>query len=111
MANKIKPYINVRKWGYENRFSYNTKSTVKILNVKNGKKLSVQYHHKRDEFWHVISGKGKILIGEKWHKAKKGDHFFMPKKTIHSAEGVGEELRILEISFGTFDQKDIVRLK
>jgi len=110
MAYEFEPYINHRPWGSENRFSYNVKSTVKVLNVKKGGQFSIQYHNKRHEYWHILSGKGKVLLGKKWHNAKKGDDFFIPPKTLHSARG-GGGLRILEISFGKFDQKDLVRVK
>lgn len=108
---KPEPYVNIRPWGSENRFIANQKSTVKILNVKKGEHPSIQYHHKRDEYWYVISGKGKILIGNEWKQAKQGDDFFITKQTVHSAEGIDDNFKILEISFGEFDQEDIVRLE
>jgi len=108
---KPKPYIDVRSWGTENRFSYNVKSTVKILNVKKGEHLSIQYHNRRDEYWYVISGKARILLGKKWTLASPGDGFFIPRKKVHTAEGLEGDARVLEISFGRFDQEDIVRLE
>ncbi|MFT4297862.1 MAG: cupin domain-containing protein [Candidatus Woesearchaeota archaeon] len=108
---KPQPYINKRRWGTENRFIYNTKCTVKILNVLKGEQISVQYHFKRAEFWHVISGKVKILKGKKWYTAERGTSFWLPKKTVHSVIGIAKESRILEISQGEFQQTDIIRLQ
>jgi mannose-6-phosphate isomerase-like protein (cupin superfamily) len=111
MSKKLKPYINKRRWGTENRFIYNTKCTVKILNIMKKEQISVQYHHKRDEFWHVICGKAKIRKGNKWFTAERGDSFWLPAKTIHSVIGIAPETRILEICQGEFEQTDIVRLE
>ena len=69
----IKKYIEKRPWGKFERFTQNEKSTVKIITVKVGEKLSLQYHKQRSEFWRILSGEGKITIGEETTEAKKGD--------------------------------------
>jgi mannose-6-phosphate isomerase len=108
---KPEPYINIRPWGSENRFCQDVKTAVKILNVNKGGRLSIQYHDKREEYWYVISGNPKILVGDKWIQAKPGDDFFITQKIVHSAESLVDDARILEIWFGEFDQSDIVRLE
>jgi len=75
--------IDIRPWGKEERvFPQNTQCTVKILNINEEEHPSVQYHHKRDEFWFIIEGKAKIRLGEETIEATEGDHFSIPKKTI-----------------------------
>jgi mannose-1-phosphate guanylyltransferase/mannose-6-phosphate isomerase len=40
------------------------------------------------------------------------EKLFIPRETVHRLSSVGEErLRILEISFGEFEEDDIVRLE
>ncbi len=40
-----------------------------------------------------------------------GEELFIPRQTVHRLSAVGEQaVRILEISFGEFDEEDIVRL-
>ena len=39
-----------------------------------------------------------------------GEKVFIPRVTVHRLSTAGEEVRILEISFGEFDEEDIVRL-
>jgi mannose-6-phosphate isomerase len=39
-----------------------------------------------------------------------GEELFIPRETVHRLFTEGEEVRILEISFGEFDEEDIVRL-
>lgn len=107
----IKTYIEERPWGKFERFTANEVSTVKIITVKAGEKLSLQYHKKRNEFWRILSGNGNITVGEETVKAKKGDEFYIPIGAKHTVEGGDEELIFLEIAFGNFDENDIVRLE
>ena len=100
-----------RPWGYFERFTNNAPSTVKILCVRAGEAFSLQTHEKRDEFWRVIGGTGVLTIGEQTHEVVVGDEFFIPKTVVHRAEGTAEDLYLLEIAFGEFDERDIVRLE
>jgi len=83
----------------------------KILEIKPKQSISVQYHFKRAEFWKILEGDCKVRKGNKTIKAKKGDEVFIKKREIHSVEAYSKPVRILEISFGKFEAKDIVRLE
>ena len=98
----------VRPWGEFTTFTNNEKSTVKILKVNKGQILSIQSHKKRDEFWYVLDGHIQVLQHEEWIDAYEGDKFFIKKEDIHSIQGITNG-RILEISFGHFDEDDIKR--
>jgi len=41
---------------------------------------------------------------------KKGDEVMVPKGALHRIEAYGKTVRVLEIAFGKFDEKDIKRL-
>ncbi len=97
-------------WGLNERFTLNEETTVKILTLYPGQRPSLQYHFKRKEFWKLLDNPAKITIGNKVIKAKKGDEFTVPKKTKHRIQAYSKPVRILEISFGKFDEKDIVTL-
>lgn len=99
-----------RPWGKFEQFCHNEKVTVKLITINPNSKLSLQYHTHRDEFWRIIEGNGQIVLGDKTIKVKKGDEFFIPKKTNHRIITAESFLEIMEISFGDFDEKDIVRL-
>lgn len=103
-------YSEDRPWGKFEQFCHNEQVTVKIISVKEKSKLSLQYHHKRDEFWRIISGTGKIIIGEETINVKKGDEYFIAKETKHRIMTTNNNLEIMEISFGEFDENDIVRI-
>jgi len=100
-----------RPWGEMEQFTLNKKTTVKILIIKPKQAPSVQYHHKRAEFWKILEGNCKVRKGKKIISAKPGDEFFLPKKTVHSVTALSKKVKILEISTGFFDEKDIVRLE
>ena len=107
----MKKYIEERPWGKFEQFCHNEKVTVKIITVKPDSKLSLQYHNHRDEFWKIIEGSGQIILGEELIDVKIGDEFFIPKKTNHRIITNNNSLKVLEVSFGEFDEKDIVRLE
>lgn len=102
---------NIRPWGDFERFTLNEKTTVKIITVEPGGVLSLQTHSHRSEFWKIISGNGIVIVGEDHKKASPGDSFLVPIHTNHRLEAVDSTLVILEIAFGDFDEKDIVRLE
>jgi len=100
-----------RPWGNFQRFTANQPSTVKLITVNENEAFSLQYHSKRDEFWHILSGSGIVTVGADEFPAKKGDEFFIPAKTNHRARGGVGGLLFLEIGFGEYDEEDIVRLE
>lgn len=106
----MKKYIEERPWGKFEQFCYNEKVTVKIITVKPNSKLSLQYHNHRDEFWKIISGTGQIVLGDQIIDVKVGDDFFIPRQTHHRIMTNENTMEVMEISFGKFNEKDIVRL-
>ena len=106
----MEKYSEKRPWGEFEQFCNNEEVTVKIINVNPNSKLSLQYHNYRDEFWKIIGGEGKIVLGDEEIFVGKGDEFFIPRKTNHRIITSKNCLEIMEISFGEFDEQDIVRL-
>jgi mannose-6-phosphate isomerase-like protein (cupin superfamily) len=100
-----------RPWGTFIQFTFNEPSTVKIITVNPGQELSLQIHHKRREFWRILSGNPTITIDDKISEAHVGDEFEVPETAKHRIAAGDSEVQILEISFGTFDEDDIVRLE
>lgn len=100
-----------RPWGRFLQFTKNEPSTVKILTVNAHEAFSLQYHKHREEFWFVLSGQGKITIGDKVHNVVHNAQFLIPAETPHRIEAGDEPVVVLEISTGDFDEDDIVRLE
>ncbi len=99
-----------RPWGSFERFTLAEPVTVKILRVAPEKRLSLQYHHARAEFWRVIEGDGTVTIGSIDHQAHVGDEFEIPIGTEHRLAGGENGIAVLELVLGTFDEGDIVRV-
>jgi len=107
----MKTYKGERPWGYFEQFTSNELSTVKLITIDPGKRLSLQFHNHRTEFWRFLDNPAKITLGKRTFKVKKGDEVFVDKKMNHRIEALDKEVHVLEIAFGEFDEKDIVRLE
>ncbi|MDD5318636.1 MAG: phosphomannose isomerase type II C-terminal cupin domain [Candidatus Pacebacteria bacterium] len=107
---KNKSFV-IKPWGNFTQYTLNTPSTVKIILVEKGQSTSLQFHKHRDEFWKVLKGEAILTIGNEIHQAKVGEEFFITAETIHRIEAGNTDVELLEISFGTFDEEDITRLK
>jgi len=103
--------IDKKPWGFEKIFTKNKKTSVKILNIKPGKRNSLQMHKNRSEFWYIMDNPIKAVIGNKIYLLKKGDSITINKKYKHRIMGLEKPAQILEISFGKFDEKDIKRFE
>ena len=100
-----------RPWGHFERYTLNEPCTVKMVYLDGSKRLSLQYHNNRSEFWKVVKGPVKVQIGEDLKVLQTGDSITIPEKAVHRLIGDGVDAVILEISRGEFDESDIVRLE
>jgi mannose-6-phosphate isomerase len=82
---------------------------VKIISVKPGSRLSLQSHKKRSEIWLIIKGALYCQIKNRVRKMKRGACYLIPKGARHRLSAKKQGGRIVEISFGRFDEKDIIR--
>lgn len=107
------PSIKVDKpWGRFEQYTHNLPCTVKIITVTPGGILSRQYHDQRDELWVVLDPGAQVELDEKVVHPGVEETVFIPRSTVHRLSCVGENpVRILEISFGEFDENDIIRLE
>ena len=99
-----------RPWGKFKQFTLNEKSTVKILIVKPNQILSLQKHKKRKEVWHFLTD-GYVQIGTKIKRIKKGETIIIKKMQAHRIFAKKKKVEVLEVSYGTFDEKDEIRLE
>ncbi len=104
------PFTEKRPWGEFRQFTAGEPSTVKILYLKAGESLSLQKHAKRTEFWHILSGRAEITVGEKIEELNSGSEVVIEPFVEHRARATNEDVKILEVSFGEFAEHDEVRL-
>ena len=106
------PTVVEKPWGKFEQYTHNVLSTVKVITVQPGGTLSLQYHHSRDELWVVLDDGAQIELGDEIIRPDAGERVFIPRQTAHRLSGIGDgSVRILEVSFGEFDENDIVRLE
>jgi mannose-6-phosphate isomerase-like protein (cupin superfamily) len=107
----MNPTTTKRPWGSFTRFTNNEPSTVKILHINKGEEFSLQYHTHRQEFWKIIKGNPTVVIGDKTENPKEGDEFVITPHTNHRISAPVDDVTVLEISKGEFDEDDIVRIE
>jgi len=100
-----------RPWGGFVQFTLNESTTVKILILKPNQRLSLQYHHKRKEFWKFLDNPAEVTLGKKVIQVKVDDEIIIEPKMPHRIKALDKTVRVLEISFGFFDENDQVRLE
>ena len=107
------PITHVPKpWGHETIWAKTDAYVGKILHIKAGEALSVQYHKIKDETVYLLSGQLKYRIWEGDKpvdvKLEIGEAFRVTPGTVHQMEAV-TDCDILEVSTSHLD--DVVRLE
>ncbi|CAN5726012.1 phosphomannose isomerase type II C-terminal cupin domain [soil metagenome] len=103
-------YHEDRPWGSFEQFTNNEVSTVKLIHVTAGMRLSLQRHHKRSEFWRVVAGSGAFEIDGEVTAVVVGDEANIPIGSLHRLTAGADGLSILEVARGEFDEHDIERV-
>ena len=104
-------YSEKRPWGSFEKFNENERCTVKLLYIKPGLRLSLQYHNKRKEFWKIINGSGIVEVQDRKTTLSEGDNIIIPSGAKHRIKASDSGCTVLEISYGIFDEDDIVRIE
>lgn len=104
---------NQRPWGFYEILSDKSDHKVKRITVDLGKRLSYQYHQKRNEHWFIVSGKAIVTLDGKPLHMKPGDSIDIPKGSLHRIHNPADTLLIfIEIQTGDyFGDDDIVRIE
>ena len=103
-----------KPWGHELIWAHTDAYVGKLLFVKAGESLSLQFHREKDESWLVQSGRAKLELGVAGDAVLKeevvgsGAAFRLPPGTVHRITAV-EDATILEVSTPQLD--DVVRLE
>jgi len=98
-----------KPWGFFEQLTDNDTTTVKIITILAGNRTSLQFHEHRSEKWYVLNGEGYAILEDK-QKIQTGDEISIPKKAVHRLEAI-TDMKILEISYGLFQESDIKRLE
>lgn len=99
-----------RPWGTFKQYANNEDSTVSLMIVLPGKRLSLQSHIGRAELWIVIDDGAIVQVGDDIREYKAGDEIWIPVNERHRLSCSGDKpVRVLEVAFGNWQQEDISR--
>jgi mannose-6-phosphate isomerase len=103
-----------KPWGWELIWADTDLYVGKILFVRAGQSLSLQFHNEKDESWYVETGRAKLELGDAGQAILstevigEGASFHYPPGTVHRVTAI-EDTTILEVSTPHLD--DVVRLE
>ena len=103
-----------KPWGWELIWAHADTYVGKVLFVRAGHSLSLQFHREKDESWYVESGRAKLELGETGNAVlnaeviSAGACFRYRPGTVHRVTAI-EDTTIIEVSTPQLD--DVVRLE
>jgi len=100
-----------KPWGHETIWAHSEHYVGKVLHIKAGHALSVQYHNQKDETIHLLRGEMiyRVKVGEQLTEVTlaAGQSYRNTPGTVHQMEAV-TDCDVLEASTPHLD--DVVRL-
>src|SRR5438477_4700019 len=102
------PKIVEKPWGREIWYAHTAQYAGKVLEVKAGKRLSLQKHEIKEETIYLLSGKVKLTYGDDTYTWLPGQLIHIPPDTVHRFEAI-EDAVLLEVS--TPHLEDVIRLE
>ena len=102
-----------KPWGWELVWAETEQYVGKLLFVRAGQALSLQYHEVKDESWLVQEGRASLELGDVGgalgrREIGPGDVFRYRPRTVHRVTAI-EDTLIVEVSTPHLD--DVVRLE
>jgi mannose-6-phosphate isomerase-like protein (cupin superfamily) len=102
-----------KPWGYEIVFALTERYCGKVLFIKKGEQLSLQFHRRKDEVIYLHEGRIELEVGEPGRTPDvevvgPGRAFRFKPGTVHRWRAL-EDTLVLEVS--TPDLDDVVRLE
>jgi mannose-6-phosphate isomerase len=102
-----------KPWGHELIWALAEHYAGKLLSVKAGHQLSLQFHREKDESWYVLEGRAELELAAAGQKTTStevvtpGAAFRIRPGTVHRIRALDDTV-ILEVSTPQLD--DVVRL-
>ena len=102
-----------KPWGWELVWAETDDYVGKLLFVRAGESLSLQYHELKDESWLVQQGRARLELGEVGGELEvleitPGDAYRFRPRTVHRVTAL-EDTTVVEVS--TNHLADVVRLE
>ena len=110
----VEPRRVDKPWGHELIWALTDSYCGKVLFVRAGESLSLQFHREKDEAWLVQAGRARLELGDAGDSMLNeeivgpGAAFHYPAGTVHRVTAI-DDTTIIEVSTPQLD--DIVRLE
>lgn len=101
-----------RPWGTYTVLEEASGYKIKRIEVKPGKRLSLQKHFHRNEHWIVVSGTATVTVGDKKQYVRPNESTYIKMGEIHRLENEGKiPVVLIEAQVGEYTaEDDIVRI-
>ena len=105
--------IYEKPWGSYRTIEQKDNYQIKHIRVQPRKRLSLQYHFKRDEHWIIIKGIGTCQLDNKSIELGLNDTIFIPRESKHRmTNNTDEFVEFIEIQIGDYlGEDDIIRIE
>lgn len=102
-----------RPWGTYTVLEDSTGYKIKRIEVKPGKRLSMQKHFHRNEHWVVVSGTATVIVGNEERYLRPNESIYIKMGEVHRLANDGKvPVVLIEVQVGEYTgEDDIVRLK
>ena len=102
-----------RPWGRYTVLEDTPGYKIKRIEVKPGKRLSLQKHYHRNEHWIVVSGTATVIVGEKRMFLRPNESTYIRMGEVHRLSNEGKiPVVLIEAQVGEYTgEDDIVRLE
>ena len=107
------PKVSLRPWGSWTSLLDGPGYQIKLLEVKQGAKPSLQKHQHRSEHWIVVAGTAKVTRNDETIEVHTNESAFIPVGAVHRIENCGKvPLKVIEVQVGEYlGEDDIIRLE
>jgi mannose-6-phosphate isomerase len=111
---RVAPRRVEKPWGWELIWAETDAYAGKLIFVRAGEALSLQYHEVKDEAWLVREGRARVELGAAGDdqletiEIREGDVLHYPPGTVHRITAI-EDTLIVEVSTPQLD--DVVRIE
>ena len=111
----MQPLTRIDKpWGYELLWAHTADYAGKVLHIKKGHKLSLQYHERKVETMFLYSGRMLLVLEDdtgvlREHHVSAGQAYHIPVGRKHRIVALDEDCEVFEVS--TNHLEDVVRIE
>ena len=98
-----------KPWGYEEIWAHTDKYVGKLLHIKKGCRLSLQYHEVKEETIYVLQGTLTLLTDKDRINLEPGSVYHIRPGDMHRFTAGLEDVTLIEVSPPELD--DVVRVE